>query len=149
MSVEGAPARILLVEDNADDAVLARRALARCGLPVSLEVAADGMAALDLLTGTPPHAIPDLVILDLKLPRLGGLDLLARLRAAPATNLLPIVVLTTSLEDRDVREAYRRGANSYLRKPVSFDEFTEMVRHLVHYWVVLNRPPPAPEVPTR
>lgn len=136
--------RILLVEDNADDVELARRALRRCGYPVDLRVASDGVVALELLAAT--DGPPDLVLLDLNLPGLSGLDLLARLRAAPATSLVPVVVLTTSLEAHDLREAYRRGANSYLRKPVDFDEFVGMVRELCHYWLVLNRPPPVLDV---
>lgn len=134
--------RILLVEDNADDVELARRALRHCEPPIDLHVAGDGVAALEQLAGVPHDDLPDLVLLDLKLPRLGGLDLLSRLRAAPATSLIPIVVLTTSIEERDLGEAYRRGANSYLRKPVNFEEFTEMVCDIVHYWLGLNQPPP-------
>jgi two-component system response regulator len=134
--------RVLLVEDNGDDVELARRALRRCGLPVDLRVAEDGAIALELLAATPGDELPDLLLLDLKLPRLGGLELLARLRAAPATSLIPVVVLTTSLEEHDLREAYRHGANSYLRKPVDFDEFTVMIREIVHYWLTLNQPPP-------
>lgn len=136
------PSRILLVEDNADDVELTRRALRHCGHPIDLQVAGDGVAALELLAAVPPGEMPDLVLLDLKLPRLGGLDLLSRMRAAPATSTLLVVVLTTSLEERDLREAYRRGANSYLRKPVDFDQFVELVCDIVHYWLSLNQPPP-------
>lgn len=141
MSARREPPRILLVEDNPDDVELARRALQRCGRPVELAVAEDGVAALELLSGAPADGLPDLVLLDLKLPRLGGLDVLSRLRAAPDTSQIPVVVLTTSLEERDLREAYRRGANSYLRKPVNFDEFAAMVRDLVRYWLDLNQSP--------
>lgn len=144
MNVRRAPARILLVEDNTDDVELARRALRHNGHPVELLVAGDGVAALELLAAASADELPELVLLDLKLPRLGGLDLLSRLRAAPATSLIPVVVLTTSLEERDLEEAYRRGANSYLRKPVNYEEFVLMVRDVVHYWLSLNqRPPPA------
>jgi two-component system response regulator len=134
--------RVLLVEDNADDAELARRAFRRCTPPVELACASDGVRALELLLGPQQPLLPDLVLLDLKLPRVDGFDVLARLRAAPATALLPIVVLTTSLEKRDLLEAYRLGANSYLRKPVHYEEFAEMVAQIVRYWLVLNQPPP-------
>lgn len=143
MSAKRGPARIFLVEDNADDSVLARRALQRCGRPIDLQVAEDGLTALELLLGVPPDELPDLVLLDLNLPRFGGLELLSRLRAEPATSLLPIVILSTSIEERDLREAFRRGANSYLRKPVNFEEFVEMVRSAVHYWLSLNQSPSA------
>lgn len=144
MNTRRLPPRVLLVEDNADDIELTRRALQRCGRQIDLRVAGDGQAALELLSAQPAECPPDLVLLDLKLPRLGGLDLLTRLRAAPATKAIPVVVLTTSLEEHDLAEAYRRGANSYLRKPVSFEEFTAMVRDLIRYWLDLNQTPPRP-----
>jgi len=137
-----APSRILLVDDNADDVDLARRALWHCGVPVDLLVAGDGLAALELLAAAPADDLPDLVLLDLNMPRLGGLELLSRLRAAPDTSLLPVVVLTTSREERDLREAYRRGANSYLCKPVVYEEFAAAIRQAVNYWLGLNQPPP-------
>jgi two-component system response regulator len=143
MIEEAAPARVLLVEDNEDDAELARRALGRCGVPVELTVAGDGVTALEMVAGAPPGELPALVLLDLKLPRVGGLGVLDRLRADPRTRTLPIVVLTTSLEERDLAEAYRLGVNSYLRKPVDFEEFTAMMREVAHYWLVMNQPPPA------
>lgn len=134
--------RILLIEDNEDDRELARLAFKRCSQVVEMLCAPDGVQALEFLLCLPPSDLPDLVLLDLKLPRLDGLDLLLRLRATPSTALLPIVVLTTSLEKSDLLEAYRRGANSYLQKPVSFDEFTEMVHLIVRYWLFINQPAP-------
>jgi two-component system response regulator len=145
MTADTATPRVLLVEDNEDDAELARRAFRRCAPSTELTCASDGVQALELLLDRGHPILPDLILLDLKLPRVDGFDVLARLRAAPATALLPIVVLTTSLERRDLLEAYRRGANSYLRKPVHYEEFAEMVALVVRYWLHLNQSPPAEE----
>ncbi len=147
MSRRSPSTRILLVEDSADDVELTRRALRRCGRPIDLHVAVDGVEALEKLAAAPRDDLPDLVLLDLKLPRLGGLEVLSRLRATAATSLLPVVVLSTSLEERDLREAYGRGANSYLRKPVNYDEFAIMVHHVVTYWLSMNEPPPGSPLP--
>jgi two-component system, response regulator len=138
---------ILLVEDNADDELLALRALRQAHIANEIAVAADGVEALDYLLGTgkhagqPPH-LPAVVLLDLKLPRVDGLEVLQRLRANERTRLLPVVVLTSSSEERDIVESYRLGANSYVRKPVDFDQFVEAVRQLGLYWLVINEPPP-------
>jgi len=136
---------ILLVEDNPDDEALALRALRRNHIANRVVVARDGVEALDFLNATGPHAgrdpqeLPEVVLLDLKLPRLHGLEVLQRIRAKDATRMLPVVVLTTSSEDRDMVESYRLGANSYIRKPVDFEQFIEAVRQLGMYWLVLNQ----------
>lgn len=139
---------ILLVEDNPDDEALAVRAFRKNHILNEVVVGRDGVEALEYLFGTGPHAgrdttvQPSVVLLDLKLPRLDGLEVLRRLRADPRTRHLPVVVLTTSSEDRDLVESYKLGANSYIRKPVDFAQFAESVRQLQLYWVVLNEPPP-------
>jgi len=139
---------ILLVEDNADDEALTLRALKKNNIKNDVVVAHDGVEALDYLhgagasAGRPPHAMPQLVLLDLKLPRVDGLEVLRRLRADPRTRLLPVVILTSSKEERDLVSSYSLGANSYVRKPVDFAEFTEAIRQLGLYWLILNEPPP-------
>ncbi|HXG02913.1 MAG TPA: response regulator [Candidatus Binatia bacterium] len=139
---------ILLVEDNPDDEVLALRALRTTGLRNEVVVARDGVEALDYLFRTGRHAgrdvslVPRVVLLDLKLPRLDGLEVLRRIRSDERTRLLPVVILTSSTEDRDRVEGYRLGANSYVRKPVDFGQFAEAVRQLGLYWLRLNQPPP-------
>jgi two-component system response regulator len=140
---------ILLVEDNPDDVELTRRAFRKSNFTNEIVVARDGLEALDYLFATGSHegrgaaALPQLVLLDLKLPRLDGLQVLERLRANPKTRLLPVVILTSSTEPRDVVGGYSLGANSYIRKPVDFQEFVEAVRQLGLYWLLLNEPPPA------
>lgn len=139
---------ILLVEDNPDDEALTLRALKKSGILNEVLVARDGAEALEALFGTGAHAargqeLPQLVLLDLKLPKLDGLEVLRRLRADPRTRLQPVVVLTTSTEERDVVSSYDFGANSYIRKPVDFEQFVDAVRQLGLYWLVLNVPPPA------
>ena len=134
---------IVLVEDNPDDQTLTLRALKKQNLANDITVLNDGVEALEFLLD-PEKPLPHLVLLDLKLPKLDGLQLLRRLRAEPRTQLLPVVVLTSSDEDRDVIEGYRLGANSYIRKPVDFNQFTEAVRQLGLYWLVLNQSPPRP-----
>jgi CheY-like chemotaxis protein len=139
---------ILLVEDNPDDEALTRRALQKHNLQNELVVARDGQEALDYLFGAGAYAgrdlqeMPQLVLLDLKLPKIDGLEVLRRLRADERTKLLPVVILTSSNEERDLLGGYSLGANSYVRKPVDFTEFTEAARHLGLYWLLLNDPPP-------
>jgi CheY-like chemotaxis protein len=144
-------ATILLVEDNPDDEELTRVALQESKVANHLVVARDGVEALDYLFGTGAHAgrgarpMPQVVLLDLKLPKLNGLDVLRRLRADDRTKHIPVVILTSSDEERDLVDSYDLGANSYVRKPVDFAQFVESVRQLGLYWLVLNRPaPPAP-----
>ena len=139
---------ILLVEDNPDDAALTLRALKKNNIMNEVVVARDGVEALDYLLGNGDFAerdvfdLPQLILLDLKLPKLDGLEVLKRVRADERTALQPVVVLTTSVEEQDVISSYRLGANSYIRKPVDFDQFMEAVRQLGLYWLVMNVPPP-------
>jgi two-component system response regulator len=141
---------ILLVEDNQDDEVLTIRALKKNNIANNVEVARDGAAALDYLFATGPHAgrdvsiLPQIVLLDLKLPKVDGLEVLKRIRTDERTKLLPVIVLTSSKEDHDLVRSYSNGANSYIRKPVDFVQFTEAVRQLGLYWLVLNETPPRP-----
>ena len=134
---------ILLVEDNPDDAELAMRAFAKSAAKPDLILARDGVEALDYLLGTGPHAAepppaPDLVLLDLKLPRVDGLEVLRRLRAEERTRHLPIVVLTSSEQEQDIVNSYELGANSYVRKPVDFGQFAKAAQQLGTYWLTLN-----------
>lgn len=131
---------ILLVEDNPDDEALALRALVRSAVPVDVIVARDGAEALERVRANLLR-LPEVVLLDLKLPKLSGIDVLRRLRADPRTVLLPVVVLTSSNEDEDVLECYRAGANSYVRKPVDFDAFAAAVAELGRFWVNLSESP--------
>ena len=139
---------ILLVEDNPDDELLALRALKKSGVPNEVVVARDGVEALDYLFARGPHAgrdtsaMPRLILLDLKLPKVDGLEVLRRIRASERTRLLPVVMLTSSAEERDLLQSYSLGANSYVRKPVSFTEFVEAARQLGVYWLKLNRAAP-------
>ena len=132
---------IALVEDNVDDEALTLRALKKHGIANDIVVLRDGVEALAFLL-SPEKALPHLVLLDLNLPRVNGLEVLQRLRADPRTELLPIVILTSSNEERDLMEGYRLGANSYVRKPVDFIQFSEAVHQLGLYWLVLNQTPP-------
>lgn len=135
---------ILLVEDNPDDEALALRALRRCALPADVVVARDGAEALRRMAeGSAAHEgrLPEVVLLDLKLPKLSGIDVLRRLRADPRTTVLPVVVLTSSNEDADVLDCYRAGANSYVRKSVDFDQFASVVADLGRYWLLLSESP--------
>jgi len=134
---------ILLVEDNPDDEALTRRALQKNNVKNELMVAHDGQEALDLLLSG--GRLPQLVLLDLKLPKIDGLEVLRRLRSDERTKLLPVVILTSSTEERDLVNGYSLGANSYVRKPVDFTEFTEAARQLGLYWLLLNEAPPAPQ----
>jgi two-component system response regulator len=139
---------ILLVEDNPDDEALTVRALKKNKIMNEVVVARDGVQALDYLFGEGAHAgrdtreMPQLVLLDLKLPKLDGLRVLRRLRANDRTRLLPVVILTSSNEDKDRIDGYGLGANSYVRKPVDFDQFVAAVAQLGLYWLVLNEAPP-------
>jgi two-component system response regulator len=140
---------ILLVEDNVDDEVLTVRALKKNNVLNEVVVARDGVEALDYLFGTGGYAGRDLaqqpgvILLDLKLPKLDGLGVLRRIRADERTRRLPVVVLTSSKEQQDLLQSYGLGANSYIRKPVDFNQFTESMRQLRLYWLVLNEPPPS------
>ena len=139
---------ILLVEDNPDDEVLTIRALRKNNIGNRLVVAHDGEEALDFLfcTGAyanrDPHEMPQLILLDLKLPKIDGHEVLRRVRTDERTKLLPVVILTSSKEEQDLVNSYGNGANSYVRKPVNFDQFVEAVRQLGLYWLVLNETPP-------
>ncbi len=140
---------ILLVEDNPDDEALTLRALKKNNIYNEVMVAHDGVEALDYLFGTGQYTgrdivdQPQLILLDLKLPKIDGLEVLRRLRDNNQTKTLPVVILTTSNEERDILSSYTLGANSYIRKPVDFEQFMEAVRQLGLYWLVLNTPPPA------
>jgi CheY-like chemotaxis protein len=134
---------ILLVEDNANDELLTLRALKKNNILNRVLVLRDGAEALDwLLTPRPPAEQPHIVLLDLNLPKIGGLEVLRRLRANPATRLLPVVILTSSKQDRDLGEGYDAGANSYVVKPVDFVQFSESVRQIGLYWLNCNERPP-------
>ncbi len=138
---------ILLVEDNPDDEALTLRALKKNNIANEVAVARDGVEALDYLfaegshAGRDPAQLPEVVLLDLKLPKLDGLEVLKRLRADPRTRRIPVVILTTSSEERDIAASYDLGANSYIRKPVDFDQFLAAVHQLGLYWLLLNEPP--------
>ena len=140
---------ILLVEDNQDDEELAVLAFERSRIANDMVVVRDGQEALDYFFGTEANGgrdaklLPQVVLLDLKLPKVGGLEVLRRLRADPRTRRLPVVVLTSSKEEQDLLESYELGANSYVRKPVDFARFSEAIHQLHLYWLVLNEPPTA------
>jgi CheY-like chemotaxis protein len=139
---------ILLVEDNPDDEALTVRALKKNKIANNLAIVRDGAEALDFLffTGAyaerDPQEIPEVILLDLKLPKVDGLEVLRRIRADERTRLLPVVVLTSSKEEQDLIKSYKLGANSYVRKPVDFSQFVEAIRQLGMYWLVLNEAPP-------
>lgn len=138
--------RILLVEDNVDHVLLMRRALNQLDEPYAVDVARDGEEAVDMLLpsnapeGRDVSPLPDVVLLDLKLPKLHGFEVLRRLRAHKRTKLLPVVILTSSDEASDIARGYNEGANSYLCKPVDFNEFVAMIRYVGTYWLSLNQP---------
>lgn len=149
MSLHALPADrpILLVEDNPTDEELTLRALKKGNIPNPVAVARDGVEALDYLLGRGTHAaapppLPPVVLLDLKLPKLNGLDVLKALRSEERTRLLPVVILSSSDEQRDLLASYELGANSYVRKPVDFGHFLEAARQLIVYWLSLNQTPP-------
>jgi two-component system response regulator len=145
---------ILLVEDNADDEALTLRALRKNNIRNDVVVARDGVQAMDYLFGQGAHegrdtsVLPQLVLLDLNLPKVGGLEVLQKIRGDERTKRLPVVILTSSKEERDLLDGYERGANSYVRKPVDFTEFADAVRQLGLYWLVLNESPPESRRPT-
>jgi two-component system response regulator len=147
---------ILLVEDNPDDEALTLRAFKKNNILNEVVVARDGAEALDYLFATGPYAgrdtadrqhrvMPELILLDLKLPKLAGLEVLERIRADERTRLLPVVILTSSKEEQDIIESYRLGASSYIRKPVDFTQFVEAIGQLGLYWLVFNQPLPKRE----
>ena len=143
--------KILLVEDNPDDVMLTLRALKSHNITNEVIVAADGVAALEYLFGTATHpapeALPAVVLLDLKLPKVNGMEVLQRIRREERTKLLPVVILTSSDEERDIIDGYSLGANSYVRKPVDFVEFTKAAQQLGLYWLLMNRSAPPPRGP--
>jgi two-component system response regulator len=142
--------QILLVEDNADDVELTLRAFRKSDLVNTVTVVRDGVEALDYLLASGDYAerdanaLPDLVLLDIKLPRVDGLQVLERLRANPRTRLLPVVVLTSSAEPRDLLTCYSLGANSYVRKPIDFKQFSRALQQIGSYWLQTNQAPPIP-----
>jgi two-component system, response regulator len=135
------PKIILLVEDNPSDIALTQRALAKSRIANEIVVAEDGQEALDYLAQN-VNELPALVLLDLKLPRVDGLEVLRQIRANARTSRLPVVILTTSQEEQDIAQGYDLGANSYIRKPVDFGQFTQSIEELGLYWLVINEPPP-------
>ncbi len=140
--------KVLLVEDNPDDEALTLRALKKAHIANPVDVVRDGAEALEYLrcegryAGRDPNDTPQVILLDLNLPLVGGLDVLRQVRANPQTQLLPVVVLTSSKEDEDLVASYKLGANSYVRKPVDFAEFAEAVRKLGLFWLLVNEAPP-------
>jgi CheY-like chemotaxis protein len=141
------PVEILLVEDNPDDVEMTLHALKENNLSNRIEVVRDGAEALDFVFCTGAHVTrsanqsPKVILLDLKLPKVDGLEVLKRLKSDSRTRTIPVVVLTSSREERDIVESYQLGVNSYIVKPVDFEQFTESVRHLGLYWLLLNEPP--------
>ncbi len=139
---------ILLVEDNPDDEALTLRALKKNNISNEVVVAHDGAEAVDFLfctgayAGRDPKDMPQVILLDLKLPKVDGIEVLRRIRSDPRTSLLPVVILTSSKEESDMVNGYKNGANSYIRKPVDFNQFVEAVHQLGLYWLVLNEVPP-------
>ena len=144
---------ILLVEDNPDDVELTLHAFQKHNLANHVHVVRDGAEALDFLFCTGAYKdrrienSPSVVLLDLKLPKVDGLEVLRRMKEDPRTQMIPVVVLTSSREDRDIMESYQLGVNSYIVKPVNFEQFTEAVRQIKLYWLLMNEPPPIPREP--
>jgi two-component system response regulator len=139
---------ILLVEDNPNDEALILRAFKKYNRSAQITVVRDGAEAVDFVfcqgahKDRDPQDLPQLILMDMKLPKLSGLEVLRRVRANEHTQLLPIIMLTSSREEQDLIESYRSGANSYVRKPINYDEFLEAIRQLNLYWLILNEPPP-------
>ncbi|MFB2875430.1 response regulator [Floridanema aerugineum] len=142
------PGTLLLVEDNADDEELTLMAFEQGGITNAVVVARDGVEALDYLFATgiyrdrPPENLPILILLDLQLPRINGLEVLQRIKQTPRTQKIPVVILTTSNEQQDLVESYSLGCNSYIQKPVDYDRFLNVIQQLGMYWLVINSPPP-------
>lgn len=140
--------KILLVEDNLDDVTLTLRALKKNNILNEVIVTNDGVEALDYMFGTGKYAgrnlddVPSVILLDLKLPRIDGLEVLRRIRADESTQMVPVVILTSSKEEHDLVAGYTLGCNSYIRKPIDFDQFLEAVKQLGMYWLLMNEPPP-------
>ncbi len=138
-------ARILFVEDNPDDVELTLLAFKKYNFSNEIIVARDGQEALDILFPSKEKSkkikLPDIILLDLKLPKVSGLEVLKQIKAHPETKIIPVIVLTTSNEERDLRDSYRLGVNSYIRKPVKFNKFVEVVKQLGLYWILLNEVP--------
>jgi two-component system response regulator len=138
---------IMIVEDNEDDLELTQRAFAKNNILNEIVIARDGVEALDYLFGTGAHEgrdlsiMPEVILLDLNMPRMGGIETLKKIREDKRTKLLPVVVLTSSNEEQDMTESYECGVNSYIRKPVDFSQFADSVRQLSLYWMVLNQHP--------
>jgi two-component system response regulator len=138
---------ILLVEDNPTDLELALRVFKKHPLAYRIAIARDGVEALDFLFGTGPHSdrgslqIPKVILLDLKLPKIGGLEVLRRIKGDPRTRTIPVVVLTSSREEKDLMESYHLGVNSYIVKPVDFDQFSNCLKEIGMYWLLSNAPP--------
>lgn len=143
-----APGILLLVEDNADDEELTLMAFEQGGITNPVVVARDGVEALDYLFSTgiyrdrTPDNLPALILLDLQLPRVNGLEVLQRIKQSPKTQHIPVVILTTSNEQKDLIESYSLGCNSYIQKPVDYDRFLNVIQQLGMYWLVINSPPP-------
>ena len=141
---------ILLVEDNPADEALTLRAFKKFNQSVQISVVRDGAEAVDFIfckgvhKDRDPGDLPQLILMDMNLPKLTGIEVLRRIRANEHTQLLPVIMLTSSREEQDLIESYRNGANSYVRKPIDYDEFLEAVRQLSLYWLILNEPPPPP-----
>jgi len=137
--------KILLVEDNPDDVELTLLAFKKYNFSNEIIVARDGQEALDILfpfnEKSQKSKLPDIILLDLKLPKVSGLEVLKEIKTHPETRIIPVIVLTTSNEDRDIRDSYRLGVNSYIRKPVEFNKFVEVVKQLGLYWILLNEIP--------
>ncbi len=140
--------KIILVEDNPKDVELTRRALQKSNISNEIKVLEDGVAALEYFfgkdnkSGCSDDELPVVVLLDLKLPRVDGLEVLRRMRAVDKTKRVPVVILTSSNEEKDIISSYELGANSFVRKPVKFSEFADAIRQLELYWLILNQPPP-------
>ncbi len=141
--------KILLVEDNESDIILTKRAFSKSNISNELVIVEDGAEALDYLqcrgkySANDPDELPSIVLLDLQLPKVDGLTVLKEIRSAERTSRLPVIILTSSKEDVDVASCYDNGANSYIRKPVDFNNFMEAVNYLGLYWLIINEPPPA------
>jgi CheY-like chemotaxis protein len=139
---------ILLVEDNPTDEALILRAFKKYNLAGQITVVRDGAEAVDFIDcrgaykDRDPRDVPQLILLDMKLPKLSGLEVLRQIRANQHTRLLPVIMLTSSREEQDLIESYRSGANSYVRKPIEYDQFLEAIRELSLYWLIMNEPPP-------